>query len=64
MGGVMFLVPQGQNQAKRIDELEKRVQALENLVKGLQLEPKARIGRPPKVKNEPDQPQSRDPISD
>ena len=54
----MFLVPQGQNQAKRIDELEKRVQALENLVKGLQLEPKARIGRPPKVKNEPDKPES------
>jgi len=45
----MFLVPQGQNQAKRIAELEARVQALENLVKGLQ-EKNARIGRPPKEK--------------
>ena len=60
----MYLVPQGQNPLALIAALEKRVIALENLVKGLQLEPKARIGRPPKVKNEPDQPQSRDPISD
>lgn len=59
----MFLVPQGQNQAKRIDELEKRVQTLENLLKGLQLEPKARIGRPPKVKDEPNQSQNRDSVS-
>ncbi len=56
----MFLVPQGQNQAKRIDDLEKRVQALENLVKGLQLDVKPKVGRPPKVKDEPNQPQSRD----
>lgn len=60
----MFLVPQGQNQAKRIDDLEKRVQALENLVKGLQLDVKPKVGRPPKVKDEPNQPQSRDPSSD
>lgn len=51
----MFLVPQGQNQAKRIDDLEKRVQALENLVKGLH-EKSARIGRPPKrMKDDQDQ---------
>lgn len=60
----MYLVPQGQNPLALIAALEKRVIALENLVKGLQLEPKARIGRPPKVKNEPDQPQSRDSVSD
>lgn len=60
----MYLVPQGQNPLALIAALEKRVIALENLVKGLQSEPKARIGRPPKVKNEPDQPQSRDSVSD
>lgn len=60
----MYLVPQGQNPLALIAALEKRVIALENLVKGLQLEPKARIGRPPKVKNEPDQPESRDSVSD
>ena len=60
----MYLVPQGQNPLALIAALEKRVIALENLVKGLQLEPKARIGRPPKVKNEPNQPQSRDSVSD
>ncbi len=60
----MFLVPQGQNQAKRIDDLEKRVQALENLVKGLQLDVKPKVGRPSKVKDEPNQPQSRDSSSD
>ena len=58
----MYLVPQGQNPLALIAALEKRVIALENLVKGLQLEPKARIGRPPKVKNEPDQPQNSDSI--
>lgn len=60
----MYLVPQGQNPLALIAALENRVIALENLVKGLQLEPKARIGRPPKVKNEPNQPQSRDSVSD
>lgn len=60
----MYLVPQGQNPLALIVALENRVLALENLVKGLQLEPKARIGRPPKVKNEPNQPQSRDSVSD
>lgn len=52
----MYLVPQGKNQNTRLDQLEKRLQELENLVKALQSEPKARIGRPPKVKNVPDQP--------
>jgi len=57
----MFLVPQGQNQAKRIAELEARVQALENLIKGLQLDGKPRIGRPPRVKDEPNKPESSSP---
>lgn len=52
----MYLVPQGKNPEKRIDELERRLQELENLVKALQSEPKARIGRPPKVQNVTDQP--------
>ena len=60
----MYLVPQGQNPIALIAALEKRVILLENALKRLESEPKARIGRPPKVKNEPDQPQSRDPISD
>ena len=51
----MFLVPQGQNPVKMVEMLEKRVEALENLVKGLQ-EKNARMGRPPKnAKNEEDQ---------
>jgi hypothetical protein len=64
MGGLMYLVPQGQNQAKMIQTLEKRVEALENLVKGLQLDVKPKVGRPPKVKNEPNQPESSNPSSD
>ena len=47
MGGVMYLVPQG-NMEKRVTELEKRLQALENLVNDLQLELKPKRGRPPK----------------
>jgi hypothetical protein len=49
----MFLVPQGQNQAKRIDDLEKRVQALEKIINSLQSEQRPKIGRPPKAKDEP-----------
>jgi len=60
----MYLVPQGINQTRAIHDLEKRVQALENLVKGLQSEPKPRMGRPPKVKNEPNQPEISTPSSD
>jgi len=44
----MYLMPQGQNPNIRIDELEKRLQALENLVNDLQLELKPKRGRPPK----------------
>ena len=60
----MYLVPQGQNPMVLIAALEKRIIDLENMVKGLQSEPKARIGRPPKVKNEPSIPESGSPSSD
>ena len=60
----MFLVPQGQNPVKMVEMLEKRVEALENLVKGLQLEQKPRVGRPPKVKDEPNQSKGSNPSSD
>jgi phage terminase large subunit-like protein len=46
----MFMMRQGDiSNAKRVDELEKRVEMLENVVKQLQ-EKNARIGRPPKEK--------------
>ena len=51
----MYLVPQGQNPIALIAALEKRVILLENALKRLESEPKARIGRPPKVKDEPTQ---------
>ena len=57
----MYLVPQGQNPIALIAALEKRVIFLENALKRLESEPKPKMGRPPKVKDEPNQPQSRDP---
>lgn len=60
----MYLVPQGQNPIALIAALEKRVILLENALKRLESEPKARIGRPPKVKDEPNQPEGRDPSGD
>ena len=57
----MYLVPQGQNPLALIAALEKRVILLENAMKRLESEPKPKMGRPPKVKDEPNQPQSRDP---
>lgn len=57
----MYLVPQGQNPIALIAALEKRVIFLENALKRLESEPKPKVGRPPKVKDEPNQPQSRDP---
>ena len=53
MGGLMYLMPQGRNLAPIVEQLEKRIEVLENMVKRLQLEQKPRIGRPSKVKNEP-----------
>jgi hypothetical protein len=60
----MYLVPQGQNPLALIAALEKRVIALENALKKVESEPKPKVGRPPKVKDEPNQPQSRDSVSD
>lgn len=60
----MYLVPQGQNPLALIAALEKRVIALENALKRVESEPKPKVGRPPKVKDESNQPQSRDSVSD
>jgi 16S rRNA G527 N7-methylase RsmG len=59
----MYLVPQGQNPIALIAALEKRVIFLENALKRLESEPKPKMGRPPKVKDEPNQPESRDSVS-
>ena len=45
----MYIMPQGQNLAPKVKELEKRLELLENVVKALQLD-KPRMGRPPKDK--------------
>ena len=44
----MYLMPQGQNPNARIDELEKRLQVVENMLNALQLDNKPKRGRPPK----------------
>lgn len=60
----MFMMKQGDiASAKRVDELEKRIEMLESVVKALQSDSKPRIGRPPKGKNEPESVESRDPVS-
>jgi hypothetical protein len=50
----MFMERQGVNLHPKVKELENRIELLENMVKALQLE-KPRMGRPPKVLNEPKQ---------
>jgi hypothetical protein len=61
----MYMMKQGDiTNSKRVDELEKRIEALENLLKGLQLAPKPKVGRPPRVTNEPNQLASSDSSSD
>ena len=50
----MFLLKQGDIADKRrIDALEQRIDLLENVVKALQSEQRPKMGRPPKVKDEP-----------
>ena len=50
----MFMMKQGDLADRRkIDALEKRIETLENMVKELQSEQRPRMGRPPKVKDEP-----------
>lgn len=53
MGSLMYLVPQGKNVDKAIEELERRLELLENVVKALQLDEKPKRGRPPKDSHEP-----------
>jgi tetrahydromethanopterin S-methyltransferase subunit G len=56
----MFMMRQGDiSNAKRVDELEKRVEMLENVVKQLQLSERPKVGRPAKVKDEPSSQQER-----
>lgn len=47
----MYLMPQGQNPSAKIDELEKRLQVVENMLNALQLDNKPKRGRPPKEKD-------------
>jgi chaperonin cofactor prefoldin len=55
----MFMMKQGDIADRRkIDMLEKRIETLENMVNALQSEQRPRMGRPPKVKDEPGQTQS------
>jgi chaperonin cofactor prefoldin len=50
----MFMMKQGDMaKSKRVDELEKRIEMLETVVKELQLAERPKVGRPPKVKDEP-----------
>ena len=50
----MFMMKQGDIADRRkIDILEKRIETLENMVNALQSEQRPRMGRPPKVKDEP-----------
>lgn len=44
----MYITPQGVNLAPKVKELEKRIEMLENVVKGLQSSPRPKIGRPSK----------------
>jgi hypothetical protein len=47
----MYVERQGVNLAPKVKELEMRVEMLENVVKELQLQPRPKLGRPPKDAN-------------
>ena len=50
----MFMMKQGDiTNAKRVDELEKRIEMLENVVNELKSAERPKVGRPAKVKDEP-----------
>lgn len=52
----MLIMKQGNiADPRKIAELEQRLEVLENLVNALQLEQRPRMGRPPKVNDEPRQ---------
>jgi hypothetical protein len=44
--------------SRKIAALEARIEALENMVKAIQSEQRPKLGRPPKVKDEPTETQS------
>ena len=51
----MFMMKQGDiASAKRVDDLEKRIEMLENMVNELKSAERPKVGRPPKVKDEPE----------
>ena len=57
----MFMMKQGDfANAKRVEELEKRLEMLENVVRALQSTERPKVGRPLKVKDEPKPTQSSD----
>jgi len=50
----MYLMKQGDiTNSRRVDDLERRIEMLENMLKEVQSDSKPRVGRPPKGKNEP-----------
>lgn len=56
----MFMMKQGDfANAKRVEQLEKRLELLENVVRALQSQERPKIGRPSKVTNEPAKQQER-----
>jgi hypothetical protein len=56
----MFMMRQGDiSNAKRVDELEKRIEMLENVVNELKSAERPKVGRPPKAKDEQSSQQER-----
>ena len=56
----MFMMRQGDlASAKRIDDLEKRIEMLETMVSELKLAERPKVGRPPKAKDEQSSQQER-----
>lgn len=61
----MFIMKQGNLiDARAFEELKQRVESLENMVKALQSEQRPKLGRPPKVNDEPRQTQTDSPSRD
>lgn len=61
----MFMMKQGDfANAKRVEQLEKRIEMLEKCVMALQSQERPKIGRPSKVTNEPKSTQGSDSSSD
>lgn len=61
----MFMMKQGDfANAKRVEQLEKRLELLENVVRALQSQERPKIGRPLKVTNEPKSTQGSDSSGD